>query len=96
MGAEKFPLASEIPWDKIKEVKVTADAENYSFEFEVQGKKQRITIGITPDSTSFTLSGQGGKPLVHATQKGGEVSVVDFAVKPALPGWVKRLQKKSG
>ena len=95
MGAEKFPLAEEIPWDKIKDVRVTSDGENYSFEFEIYGRKQRMTIGIAPDHTTFTLSDDAGKPIVHATQKGSEVSVADFSVKPVLPDWVKKMQKKN-
>ncbi|MCX8194548.1 MAG: hypothetical protein N3G22_00345 [Candidatus Micrarchaeota archaeon] len=95
MGSEKFPSPSEIPWDKINEIRITADGENYSFEFELHGKKQRMTIGINEDGqTTFTLSGIDGKPIVFAKQKKDEIKIIDFTTKSPLPFWVKKLQKK--
>ena len=93
-GVEKFPSVSEIPWDKIGDIKDSGDKENYSFEFEIGGRRQRLTIGISEGQTSFTLSGLDGKPIVHASQKGDEITVLDFETKPSLPAWVKKLQKK--
>jgi hypothetical protein len=95
MGYEKFPTFNEIPWVKINEIRVSADSGIYSFEFDLHGKKQKMTITISPDSTTYTLSKNDGSPIVHATQKGTELSVVDFTTKPSkLPKWVKKLQKK--
>jgi hypothetical protein len=96
VGAEKFPFASDIPWDQVKEVRVSSDGTFYSFEFDLRGKKQKMTVGISPDQTSLTLSKNDGSPIVHATQKGSEISILDFSSKPTkLPGWVKKLQKKN-
>ncbi|HIH30396.1 TPA: hypothetical protein HA243_03280 [Candidatus Micrarchaeota archaeon] len=91
----RFPLSTDIPWDKIKEVRVSKDGQNFSFEFDIVGKKQKMTLAIKPDSTSYTLSKDDGTPLVHAEQRGTEVSFVDFSKTPSkLPGWVKKMQKK--
>ncbi len=97
MGAEKFPKFSEIPWDKIDRVRVSGNKKNFSFEFDIRGKKQKMTMSITPDSTAFTLSNMDGSPIVNATQKGKQISVLDFSTKISrLPKWVKGLQRKSG
>ena len=94
--SEKFPHPDNIPWDKIKEIRVSKDGENFSFEFDVYGRKRKMTISITPNSTSYTLSSDNGTPLLHADQRGTEVSFVDFSKTPSkLPGWVKKMQKKS-
>ena len=79
MAAEKFPLASEIGWSRIKEVRVSSDGGSYSFEFELSGKKQLLTISIAPGQTGFVLSKPDGSPIVHAMQKGREIRVVDFS-----------------
>ena len=81
---EKFPLSSEIPWDRIKEVRVTSDGGTYGFEFEVAGKKQVMTITITNGQTEFTLSRPNGTPIVHAIQKGRDLRVLDFTKKLSL------------
>lgn len=84
MAIGKLPLSKEIPWDKISEIRVSSDQSNYSFEFDLRGKKQKMTISVAPGSTSFTLSGDDGSPIVHATQKGQEIKVVDFSAPPTL------------
>ena len=95
MAIEKFPSINEIPWDHLGDIHVSRDGGIYSFEFGLHGKKQKMTITISPDSTTYTLSKNDGSPIVHATQKGTELSVVDFTTKPSkLPKWVKKLQKK--
>ena len=35
MGKEKLPKPGTIPWDKIKEVRVSSDGKAYSFEFDL-------------------------------------------------------------
>lgn len=91
----RFPLSTDILWDRIKEVRVSRDGETFSFEFDIYGKKQKMTIAVKPGSTSYTLSKDDGTPLVHADQKGAEVSFIDFTRTPSkLPGWVKGMQKK--
>jgi hypothetical protein len=84
MGMEKFPLSSEIPWDEIREVVITSDGGAYSFEFSVDGKKQKMTITIGQGQTDFTLTGENGLPIIRATQKGRELRVLDFANKLKL------------
>jgi hypothetical protein len=84
MGIEKFPYSNEIPWNKIKEIRVSTDGGAYSFEFEISGKKQLMTIMISGNETSFTLSKMDGTPIVHATQSGRDIKVVDFSRKLAL------------
>jgi hypothetical protein len=84
MGMEKFPLSSEIPWDQINEVRVTSDGGAYSFEFEVAGKKQKMTVTIGLGQTEFTLSKQNGSPIIHAIQKGRVLRVLDFTNKLKL------------
>lgn len=92
---DKFPRPDEIPWDRIKEVRVSKDGEMFSFEFDIYGKKQKMTIAVKPGTTSFTLSKDDGKPIVHADQKGADVNIIDFTRTPSkLPGWVKGMQKK--
>jgi hypothetical protein len=79
----KFPHSNEIAWGKIKEVRVSSGEGNYSFEFDLPGKDQKMTISITPGKTSYTLSKEDGSPLLHATQDGKEVRIFDFSAKLA-------------
>lgn len=95
MAIEKFPLSKEIPWDRIKTVRVSSDQGTFSFEFDLQGKKQKMTISIKPDSTAFTLSTDKGNPIVHAAQKGREVRILDFSSKLSLKGKEKGKAKPS-
>lgn len=83
MGKEKFPRYSEIPWSKIKEVRVSASGNAYSFEFDLHGKKQRMTITVSPGQTELTLSGAYGEPVVSAIQRGNEIKILDFTEKIA-------------
>jgi len=89
----KFPHPKNIPWDKIKEVRVSSDGSAYSFEFDLQGKKQKMTIAISPGSTSYTLSTDDGNPIINATQKGNEIRVLDFSEKLGLAGAAGKLRK---
>jgi len=82
MGKEKFPKFSEIPWDRVKEIRISSGQSAYSFEFDLHGKKQKMTIRVEPDSTQFTLSSATGTPIVHATQKGREIKIIDFSSAP--------------
>jgi len=86
MGKEKFPRFSDIPWSKIKEFRVSSNDSAYSFEFDIHGKKQKMTIKVEPGSTQFTLSSMDGKPIVHATQKGGDITILDFSSQPKRAG----------
>ncbi len=95
MGKEKFPKPSDIPWDKIREIRVSSDKSAYSFEFDLQGKKQKMTFAITPNSTAVTLSTDTGNPIVHATQKGKEVRILDFSSKLAFTSPGGKLAKSS-
>lgn len=95
MGKEKFPNPSEIPWDKIRQIKVTSDKGAYSFEFDINGKKQKMTFSIAPDSTAVTLSTDSGNPIVHAMQKGKEVRILDFSEKLSFAGKGKKPSKLS-
>jgi len=81
MGKEKFPKPSDIPWDKIQEIRVSSDKSAYSFEFDLKGKKQKMTFAIAPDSTAVTLSTDTGNPIVYAKQKGREIRILDFSTK---------------
>lgn len=94
MGKEKFPKPSDIPWDKIREIRVSSDKSTYSFEFDLQGRKQKMTFAITPNSTAVTLSTDKGNPIVHAAQKGKEVRILDFSSKLSLKGKTKAKPSK--
>ncbi len=95
MGAEKFPKFSEIPWGKIDKIRVSGNKKNFSFEFDLQGKRQKMTMSVAPGSTAFTLSMADGSPIINATQRGGEIAILDFSARPTkLPKWVKGLQAK--
>ena len=89
MGKEKFPRYSEIPWDKIKEVRVTSDGKAYSFEFDLNNKHQRMSVTVMPGQTELTLSSDKGEPVVSAIQRGNEIKILDFSERIAL-------QKKGG
>jgi len=84
MGKEKFPKPSDIPWGKIREIRVSSDKSAYSFEFDLQGRKQKMTFSITPNSTAVTLSTDKGNPIIHAAQKGKEIRILDFSSKLSL------------
>lgn len=84
MAKEKFPRTDEIPWNSIRQIRVSSDEGSYSFEFDINGKTQKMTISVQPDKTSFTLSKADGSPIVHATQYGKEVRIFDFSSKPSL------------
>jgi len=84
MGREKFPKYSEIPWDKIKEVRVTADGKAYSFEFDLNGKHQRMAVMVEPGKTTLTLTGETGNPIVSAMQTGNEIKILDFSARPSI------------
>ncbi len=90
--AAKFPHPKSIQWDKINNIRVSSDKNAYSFEFDLHGKKQKMTISIAPGSTSFTLSTDSGNPIVHATQKGKEIKVLDFTSKLSLKGAPAKLR----
>ena len=89
MGREKFPKSNEIPWDKIKEMRVTSDGKASSFEFDLNGRHQRMTVTIMPGQTELTLSSEQGEPVVSAIQRGNEIKILDFSERIAL-------QKRSG
>jgi len=84
MGKEKFPRYSEIPWDRIKEVRVTSDGKAYSFEFDLNGRNQRMTVTVAPGQTELTLSGGNGEPVVSAIQRGNEIKILDFSERIAI------------
>ena len=84
MGKEKFPKPGIIPWDKIKEVRVTSDGKAYSFEFDLNGRHQRMTVTVAPGQTELTLSNEGGEPVVSAIQRGNEIKILDFSERIAL------------
>lgn len=81
--SSKFPHPSDISWDKIKQIKVAQDIDenSWSFEFDLHGKRQKMTITIGKDFTSYTLSSDAGTPLLHGVQKGKEFKLYDFSVK---------------
>ncbi|VVB99311.1 Uncharacterised protein [uncultured archaeon] len=95
MALEKFPRMREIAWGKIHEVRFdkSRERDSYSFEFDLDGRKQKMTISFTPDSVSYTLSTDDGNPIATAIQKGGEVKVIDFSRAPGLGGAAGRLKK---
>jgi hypothetical protein len=84
MGKEKFPKPSDIPWDKVQQIRVSSDKSTYSFEFDLHGRRQKMTFTISPDSTAVTLSSENGDPIVHAAQKGQELRILDFSERLAL------------
>lgn len=84
MGKEKFPRYREIPWDKIKEVRVSSDGKASSFEFDLNGRHQRMTVTIAPGQTELTLSSDQGEPVVSAIQRGNEIKILDFSERIAL------------
>lgn len=84
MGKEKFPRYRDIPWDRIKEVRVSSDGKAYSFEFDLNGRHQRMTVTVLPGQTELTLSGENGNPIVSATQRGNEIKILDFSERIAL------------
>jgi hypothetical protein len=89
MGKEKLPKPGTIPWDKIKEVHVSSDGKAYSFEFDLNGRNQRMTVTVAPGQTELTLSNVKGDPVVSAIQRGNEIKILDFSERIAL-------QKKGG
>jgi hypothetical protein len=95
MGAEKFPAVDEIPWDKITSMRVSKDGQNFSFEFDLEGRKQKMTLSLTSTGSSLTLSKSDGTPIINSTQKGDTFSIMDFSAKPAIPKWLKTIQKKN-
>ena len=93
MALEKFPKVDEIAWGRIKEIRVSSTKGAYSFEFDLNGKRQKMTIALSPGSTAYTLSAQDGTPIVHAIQHGKEVKVLDFSSKPRIAGAAGRIRK---
>ena len=101
MPKEKFPRTDEIPWNSISQVRVSSSDGSYSFEFDMGGRRQKMTISVQPNKTSFTLSKEDGTPIVHATQQKREVRIIDFSSRPALkssatgkPRTIKAARKK--
>lgn len=90
----KFPNVNDIAWGKIREVRVSNGPGKgaYSFEFDLNGRKQKMTIAIDGNTTSYTLSTEDGSPLLHGIQNGREFRVIDFSSKPSLKG-ANRLKK---
>lgn len=86
MGKEKFPKFSDISWGKVREFRVSSDDSAYGFEFDLHGKKQKMAIKVGPDSTQITLFSMDGKPIVHATQKGSDMRILDFSSQPRRAG----------
>ena len=84
MGKEKLPKPGTIPWDKIKEVRVTSDGKAYSFEFDLNGSRQRMSVTVAPGQTELTLSSDKGEPVVSAIQRGNEIKILDFSERIAL------------
>ncbi len=84
MGKEKFPRYSQIPWDKIKEVRVTSDGKASSFEFDLNGRHQRMIVTVMPGQTELTLSSDRGEPVVSAIQRGNEIKILDFSERIAI------------
>ena len=84
MGKEKLPKPGTIPWDKIKEVRVTSDGKAYSFEFDLNSSRQRMTVTVAPGQTELTLSSAQGEPVVSAIQRGNEIKILDFSERIAL------------
>jgi len=93
--AEKFPHVDNIAWGKIREIRVQADKKtgSYSFEFDLHGRKQKMLVTVTPSSTSYTLSSKDGNPILHATQQGKEVKIIDFTAKPNIRGAAAKIRK---
>ena len=84
MGKEKLPKPGSIPWDKIKEVRVSSDGKASSFEFDLNGRHQRMTVTVMPGQTELTLSSEQGEPVVSAIQRGNEIKILDFSERIAL------------
>ena len=84
MGKEKFPKPGTIPWDKIKEVRVSSDGKAYSFEFDLNGSRQRMSVTVMPGQTELTLSSSQGEPMVSAIQRGNEIKILDFSERAAM------------
>lgn len=84
MGKEKLPKPGTIPWDKVKEVRVSSDGKAYSFEFDLNGRNQRMTVTVAPGQTELTLSSTHGEPVVSAIQRGNEIKILDFSERIAL------------
>jgi hypothetical protein len=83
MGRDKFPGPGEINWNKIREVRVSQSKtdKSFSFEFDLHGRNQKMTVSISPDSTAYTISRMDGVPIAHATQHGNEIDILDFEEK---------------
>ena len=92
MAKEKFPRTDEIPWNSIRQVRISSNEGNYSFEFDMDGKNQKMTISVQPDKTSFTLSKGDGTPIVHATQHKKDIRILDFSSKPSIKGISKKIR----
>ena len=93
MAGPAFPNIDDIAWGKIKEIRVSSDRNSYSFEFDLHGRRQKMTITLGPGSTSYTLSSDDGTPIIHGTQKGREFRVIDFSTKPVVRGASAKLKK---
>jgi hypothetical protein len=99
MGKEKLPKPGTIPWDRIKEVRVASDGKAYSFEFDLNGRNQRMTVTVAPGQTELTLSSAKGDPVVSAIQRGNEIKILDFSERIAIqkrggPFMMERKTKK--
>ena len=92
MAKEKFPRTDEIPWNSIRQVRVSSNDGGYSFEFDMNSRNQKMTISIQPDKTSFTLSREDGTPIVHATQHKRDIRIFDFSTKPSVKGMSKKIR----
>ena len=93
MALEKFPKVADIAWGRIKEIRVSSMKGAYGFEFDLNGKKQKMAIVLSPSSTAYTLSAKDGTPIVHAIQHGKEVKVLDFSARPELRGPGGKIRK---
>ena len=91
----KFPNINDIAWGKIRQVRVSSDPgkNSYGFEFSLNGRKQKMTIAIDSDSTSYTLSSAEGDPIIYGVQRGKEFKVIDFSAKPRISGAAGRIRK---
>lgn len=95
MAKEKFPQPDEIAWGNISQVRVSSQDSGYSFEFDLPGKGQKMSISVQPRQTSFTLFKRDGTPIVRATQSGKEVHIFDFSSKLSRLPAAKKARAKT-
>jgi len=80
---EKIPQLAHIPWGEVQEIRVSRNDSAYSATFNTNNA-QIVTAKTGPGFTDIALTKPDGTLLVQATQKGNEITIVDFSAADKL------------